>query len=156
MTRVLINSRFGVSYSNFSFLTPTFWKVSIEKYGKTPTFSGQRHFTPIFKILVRTLHDLTTTWWPSLTVHCWICPHLQNLIMTDNICVSAIKDPITLCKLLTNSTDNKSIFYFLQKKQELTFHANCLLRRQFAWNVKFCSFFSGKRKKIFQDVSWNF
>ena len=29
-TRVLINSRFGVSYSNFSFLTPTFWKVSIE------------------------------------------------------------------------------------------------------------------------------
>ena len=36
--RVLINSRFGVSYSNFSFLTPTFWKVSIEKYGKTPNF----------------------------------------------------------------------------------------------------------------------
>ena len=34
--RVLINSRFGVSYTNFSFLTPTFWKVSIEKYGKTP------------------------------------------------------------------------------------------------------------------------
>ena len=53
--RVLINSRFGVSYSNFSFLTPTFWKVSIEKYGKTPTFSGRQHFTPIFKILVRTL-----------------------------------------------------------------------------------------------------
>ena len=52
--RVLINSRFGVSYSNISFLTPTFWKVSIEKYGKTPTFSGRRHFTPIFKILVRT------------------------------------------------------------------------------------------------------
>ena len=36
--RVLINSRFGVSYSNFSFLTPTFWKVSIEKYGKTQLF----------------------------------------------------------------------------------------------------------------------
>ena len=53
--RVLINSRFGVSYSNFSFLTPTFWKVSTEKYGKTPTFSGWQHFTPIFKILVRTL-----------------------------------------------------------------------------------------------------
>ena len=52
----LINSRFGVlSYSNFSFLTPTFWKVSIDKYGKTPTFSGGQHFTPIFKILVRTL-----------------------------------------------------------------------------------------------------
>ena len=53
--RVLINSRFGVSYSNFSFLTPTFWKVSTEKYCKTPTFSGRQHFTPIFKILVKTL-----------------------------------------------------------------------------------------------------
>ena len=53
--RVLINSRFGVIYSNFSFLTPTLWKVSIEKYGKTPTLSGGQHFTPIFKILVRTL-----------------------------------------------------------------------------------------------------
>ena len=57
-TRDLINSRFGVSYSNFSFLTPTFWKVSIDKYGKTPNFfrrSGGQHFSPIFKILVRTL-----------------------------------------------------------------------------------------------------
>ena len=53
--RDLINSIFGVSYSNFSFLTPTFLKVSIDKYGKTPTFSGGQHFTPIFKILVRTL-----------------------------------------------------------------------------------------------------
>ena len=50
--RDLINSRFGVSYSNFSFLTPTFWKVSIDKYGKTPTLSGGQHF----KILVRTLN----------------------------------------------------------------------------------------------------
>ena len=53
--RDLINSRFGVSYSNFSFLTPAFWKVSIDKYGKTPTLSGGQHFTPIFKILVRIL-----------------------------------------------------------------------------------------------------
>ena len=56
--RDLINSRFGVSYSNFSFLTPIFWKVSIDKYGKTPTFSGGQHFTPIFKILVRTLKNM--------------------------------------------------------------------------------------------------
>ena len=47
--RDLINSRFGVSYSNFSFLTQTFWKVSIDKYGKTPTFSGGQHFTPFFE-----------------------------------------------------------------------------------------------------------
>ena len=53
--RDLINSRFGVSYSNFSFLTPTFWKVSVDKYGKSPTLSGGQHCSPIFKILVRTL-----------------------------------------------------------------------------------------------------
>ena len=65
--RVLINSRFGVSYSNFSFLTPTFWKVSKEKYGKTPTFSGRQHFTPTFKILVRTLSGITRFF--TLTLH---------------------------------------------------------------------------------------
>ena len=84
LNRVLINSRFGVSYSNFSFLTPiridpfsdgdrkflTFWKVSIEKYDKTPTFYGRQHFTPIFKILVRTLlNSLTIAMLNKLECH---------------------------------------------------------------------------------------
>ena len=30
-------------------LTPTFCKVSIEKYGKTPTFSGRHHFYSYFQ-----------------------------------------------------------------------------------------------------------
>ena len=47
--RVLINSRFGVSYSNFSFLTPTFWKVSIEKCGKTPNFFWMTAFYANFQ-----------------------------------------------------------------------------------------------------------
>ena len=34
---------------------------------------------------------------------------------------------------------NDVIFLIFPRKQDLTFHANCLLRRQFAWNVK--SFF---------------
>ena len=38
--RVLTNSKFGLFYSNFLTLTPTFSKVPIEKYGKTPNFSG--------------------------------------------------------------------------------------------------------------------
>ena len=33
--RVLVNSKFGVFYSNFLSLTPTFLKVLIEKYSKT-------------------------------------------------------------------------------------------------------------------------
>ena len=37
------------------------------------------------------------------------------------------------------------IFFIFPRKQDLTFHANCLLRRQFAWNVKFC--FLGKIRK---------
>ena len=36
-------------------------------------------------------------------------------------------------------------FVFFSRKQDLTFHTNCLQRRQFAWNVKTC--FMGKMKK---------
>ena len=39
------------------------------------------------------------------------------------------------------------MFLIFPRKQDLTFHANCLLRRQFAWNVKSC--FLGKLRKIF-------
>ena len=47
--------------------------------------------------------------------------------------------------VLTLSTLDKSfqqttfwnIFYIFLRKQDLTFHANCLLMRQFAWIVKF-------------------
>ena len=48
------------------------------------------------------------------------------------------------------------IFLILfSRKQDLTFHANCLHLRQFAWNAKSC--FLGKIKKIFQYViSWKF
>ena len=47
--RVLVNSKFGVFYSNFLSLTPTFCRVSIEKYSKTPTFSGRQHFYSYFQ-----------------------------------------------------------------------------------------------------------
>ena len=50
---------------------------------------------------------------------------------------------------------NDDIFLIFPRKQDLTFHANCLLRRQFAWNVKSC--FLGKIRKIFQNVvCWKF
>ena len=47
--RVLTNSIFGLFYSNFLILTPTFSKVPIEKYGKTPIFSGKLHFYSYFQ-----------------------------------------------------------------------------------------------------------
>ena len=47
------------------------------------------------------------------------------------------------------------IFLIFPRKQDMTFHANCLLRRQFAWNVISC--FLGKIRKIFQNVvCWKF
>ena len=47
------------------------------------------------------------------------------------------------------------IFLIFPRKQDLTFHANCLLRRQFAWNVISC--FLRKIRKIFQNVvCWKF
>ena len=48
-TIVLTNSTFGLFYSNFLILTPTFSKVPIEKYGKTPIFSGKQHFYSYFQ-----------------------------------------------------------------------------------------------------------
>ena len=52
------------------------------------------------------------------------------------------------------------IFLIFPRKQDLTFHANCLPQeticgRQFAWNVKSC--FLGKIRKMFQNVvCWKF
>ena len=49
MGRVLINSNIGLFYSNFFILTPTFPKVPIEPYGKTPNFSSRQHFYSYFQ-----------------------------------------------------------------------------------------------------------
>ena len=49
ISRVLVNSISGVVNSNFLSLTPTFYKVSIEKYSKTPLFSGRQPFYSYFQ-----------------------------------------------------------------------------------------------------------
>ena len=48
------------------------------------------------------------------------------------------------------------IFLIFPRKQDLTFQANCLLRRQFAWNVKSC--FLGKIFFLFfpENRIWHF
>ena len=57
---------------------------------------------------------------------------------------------------LTNSANDKlTFYYFVYQKQSLIFHANWLLWRRFAWNVKTC--FLGKvRKKCQYVFCWNF
>ena len=49
MLRVLTNSKFGLFYSNFLILTPTFSKVPKEKNGKTLNFSGKQQFYSYFQ-----------------------------------------------------------------------------------------------------------
>ena len=39
---------------------------------------------------------------------------------------------LKLTMLWPNSADDKLIFFLLLEKKDLTFHANCLIRRQFA------------------------
>ena len=54
---------------------------------------------------------------------------------------------LTLTTLWANSTDDKLMIFFsyFPRKQAFAFHANCLLRRQDAWNTK--AYFLGKNKK---------
>ena len=47
--KVFTNSKVGLFYSNFLILTPTFSKVPIEKYSKTPFFSSKQHFYSYFQ-----------------------------------------------------------------------------------------------------------
>ena len=47
--RVLTNFKFGLFYSNFLILTPTFSKVPIEKNFKTPIFFDKQNFYSYFQ-----------------------------------------------------------------------------------------------------------
>ena len=55
-------------------------------------------------------------------------------------------------KFSRRQTDD--IYRIFPRKHDLSLHANCLIRRQFAWGVK--SYFLGKIRKIFENVCWNF
>ena len=77
----------------------------------------------------------------------WTC-YLMPLTKTSS------PQPLTFTTLWADAADDKLRTYFLMfflRKQASTFHANCLLRRQCAWNVE-ASLFSWKPRKIFQNV----
>ena len=53
-----------------------------------------------------------------------------------------LKVPSKIC----SRQHSNNFFFIFQRKQVLTFHVNCLLGRQFTWNVKTC-FLCKKKKK---------
>ena len=57
---------------------------------------------------------------------------------------------------MANLADDILMIFFLfsQKQQALTFHANWLLSRQYAWNVK--AYFLKKKRKVFEMSSDEF
>ena len=95
LCRVLDNSKFGVFYSNFLPLTPTFCKVTIKSIVKLPTFSGRQHFYSYFQnpsensamVLLQYICQLTfsaRSGWPGLCIQCTSYRHkiLQTIINT--------------------------------------------------------------------------
>ena len=77
-------------------------------------------------------------------------------VCKDRIHPGSAGQGLTFTTLRANSADNKLMIFFLFfPENRMTFHANYLHWRQFAWNVKFR--FLGKRRKIFQYiVCWKF
>ena len=61
--------------------------------------------------------------------------------------------PLPLSWLIQQTT-NWWYFSNFARKQDLTFHANCLHRRQFAWNIKSCCL--GKIRKAVCWKRWGF
>ena len=75
--RVLTNSKFGLFYSNFLNLTPTFSKVLVEKYGKTPIFSGKQHFYSYFQIPSEN-SGVAVPFKDRTSSSCGLCYHLKT------------------------------------------------------------------------------
>ena len=77
-------------------------------------------------------------------------PFKRRPFKLKNSCFPGISIPsqsgllLTLCMLSKISADDifKYVFHIFSRKQVLTFHANCLLGRQFVWSDK--AYFCGK------------
>ena len=78
---------------------------------------------------------------------CYIISH-STINASD---YNAHKTGLTLALSVKFSADDTNIFLIFPRKQVLTFHANCLQWRQFAWTVIFC--FLRKNKKTIISLS---
>ena len=114
-----------------------------------------------FPILIFRIKRVNHTHTHTCTHNLFITDMLMNNLCINDSCVSkqGIKwyfPPLVLSTLdKIFSRQHFEIFFLIFfQKTNLTFHANCLQWRQFAWNVKSCLL--GKiRKKIYQfGVCW--
>ena len=135
---------------------------------------------PIFWFHVN-LHEMSepssNIWSCMSSPHCECpvsCPRMgSSNTLKGRVYAGQLISGLTLTTLWADSADDKLIIFFLfflanwiwhfiQMKCLIQFsrknkklHANCLLKRQFAWSV--ISNFLGKIRKIFQNaVCWNF
>ena len=78
------------------------------------------------------------------------CCHYHYLLPMSFFCVSLLNNMVVCLTLNTlgkifSRRHIKIVFLIFPRKEDLTFHANCLHQRQFAWNVK--TYFLGKIRK---------
>ena len=83
----------------------------------------------------------------------WCCQ-----LMSSSVCWKVVAALIsTFTTPSANSAEGKlmTFFLFFPENRPLTFHANCLPRRRFAWNIT--AYFLKKKRKVFQNViCWNY
>ena len=123
---------------------------------------------PVLTDWCRLLHYCTYYWWtlfwlrcirhtrdePYALLFCCINVHISDQPYKWSTIYSTYWCPLLYnftnkgLKLSTLTTYWNIFLIFFPRKLALIFHANCLLRRQFAWNVKSC--FLGKIRKISQ------
>ena len=122
---------------------------SIKRVKQNLIYLRQKYFIFSFCLLCMSTHPnghlaKTTLFWKLLLVQLY--NHCRNYVCSIIIYLSSGR---------SQQTANWWYFFMFPRKQDLTFHANCLLWRQFAWKVN--SFFRGKIRKKFQNVlCWNF
>ena len=141
--------------------------IPTEKFSKTCTvwiytkYSDRQALTKANRV-DPDLHYLPL--WTRLHVVKWTCPNFGTSMtrslgvrkagVTRVIKFHKEKMPRAWCFLVTYkrwvlwvkfSADDILKCFTFRRKKDLTFYANCLLRRQFAWNVR--SYFLGKKKK---------
>ena len=79
-----------------------------------------------------------------------LCTKVENLYRSVVLKPFKKWDILNLLALVLIQQTAKWWYFFLifPRKQDLTFHANCLHWRQFAWNVKSCFFY-------WRQFAWN-
>ena len=101
----------------------------------------------------RTQHFTAKTQIVHISMALYGLPKSQNIFMCFRLSTAVIINDAFTFNFLHGQFQRRQtdgICFIFPRKQVLTFHANCLLRRQFAQNIKAC--FLGKIRKNNQVV----